>query len=132
MVSGCDAYASRDRPRLRSAVVARRRSCMRILFDQGTPVPLRRQLPGHTIDTVYEQDWATLSNGRLLTVAEEAGYDLIITTDQNLRYQQNLGGRSLAILVLGSTSWPRLRGHVDTIQAAVDTSTPGAYQELSF
>ena len=105
---------------------------MKILFDQGTPVPLRRQLAGHMIDTVYEQGWATLTNGRLLAIAEEAGYDLLITTDQNLRYQQNLQGRRLAILVLGSTSWPRLRERVDTIQAAIDISTPGAYQELSF
>ncbi len=104
---------------------------MKILFDQGTPVPLRRQLLGHTIDTVYEQGWATLTNGQLLTRAEQAGYDLLITTDQNLRYQQNLRGRRLAILVLGSTSWPRLRERVDEIQAAIDTSTPGAYQELS-
>lgn len=105
---------------------------MKILFDQGTPVPLRRQLTGHTIDTVYEQGWATLTNGRLLTIADQAGYDVFITTDQNLRYQQNLTGRNLAILVLGSTSWPRIREHVDTIQTAVDASTPGTYQELSF
>ena len=105
---------------------------MKILFDQGTPVPLRRQLAGHTIDTVYAQGWSTLNNGRLLTSAEQAGYDLLITTDQNLRYQQNLRGRHLAILVLGSTSWPRLRERVDTIQAALDAITPGAYQELSF
>ena len=105
---------------------------MKILFDQGTPVPLRRQLAGHTIDTVYEQGWATLTNGQLLTSAEQAGYDLLITTDQHLRYQQNLQGRRLAILVLGSTSWPRLREHVETIQAAIDASTSGAYQELSF
>ena len=105
---------------------------MRILFDQGTPVPLRRELAGHTVDTVYELGWATLTNGQLLTRAEQAGYDLLITTDQHLRYQQNLRGRRLAILVLGTTSWPRLRQHVATIQAAIDTSTPGAYQELSF
>ncbi len=105
---------------------------MKILFDQGTPVPLRRQLAGHTIDTVYEQGWATITNGRLLTIAEQEGYDVLITTDQNLRYQQNLTGRRLAILVLGSTSWPRIRERVDSVQAAVDTSTPGAYHELSF
>ena len=105
---------------------------MKVLFDQGTPVPLRRQLADHTIDTVYEQGWSTLTNGRLLATAEQAGYDVFITTDQNLRYQQNLRGRRLAILVLGSTSWPRIRERVDAIQAAVDTSTPGAYYELSF
>ncbi len=81
---------------------------------------------------MYEQGWATLTNGQLLTIAEQAGYDLFITTDQNLRYQQNLGRQRLAILVLGTTSWPRIRQRVDAIQAAVDNSTPGSYHELSF
>jgi len=103
---------------------------VKVLFDQGTPVPLRRQLVGHLIDTVYEQGWATLSNGQLLATAEQAGYDLFVTTDQNLRYQQNLGDRRLAVLVLGSTSWPRLQPHVARIQAAIDASTPGSYTEL--
>lgn len=71
---------------------------MKVLFDQGTPVPLRRQLAGHTIDTVYEQGWSKLTNGRLLTIAEQAGYDVLVTTDQNLRYQQDLRGRRLAML----------------------------------
>ena len=62
---------------------------MNILLDQGTPAPLRRYLPGHTVATTYEQGWASLANGRLLDAAEQAGYDLLITTDQNLRYQQN-------------------------------------------
>lgn len=105
---------------------------MKILFDQGTPVPLRRQIIGHTIDTVYEQGWDTLSNGHLLSIAEQAGYDIFITTDQNLRYQQKLSERHLIILVLKSASWPRIREHVDLIQAAVDTSSPGMYQESSF
>ena len=72
---------------------------MRILLDQGTPQPLRRELSGHIVDTVYEQARSTLKNGILLTTAEQAGYDLFITTDQNLRYQQNLRDRHLAILV---------------------------------
>ncbi len=77
---------------------------MKIFFDQGTPVPLRRHLPGHVIDTAYERGWAALSNGNLIAVAEQNGYELLITTDQNLRYQQNFAGRQLAILVLLSTS----------------------------
>jgi hypothetical protein len=72
---------------------------VRILFDQGTPQPLRGALTGHSIDTVYEQGWSTLKNGDLLYTAEQAEYDLFITTDQNLRYQQNLTGRHLSILV---------------------------------
>ena len=95
-------------------------------------MPLHRQLSGHSIDTVYEQGWATLSNGQLLSTTEQAGYDLMVTTDQNLRYQQNLYGRRLALLVLGTTSWPRLREHVDQIQAAIDRTLPGAFEHLDF
>ena len=104
---------------------------MKILFDQGTPVPLRRHLSGHKIDTAYERGWAALTNGDLITVAEQDGYSLLITTDQNLRYQQNFAGRQLAILVLLSTSWPRIQLHLNAIQDAVDTIVPGAYQEVA-
>jgi hypothetical protein len=86
---------------------------MKVLFDQGTPVPLRRQLTGHTIETVYERGWSTLKNGALLSAAEQDGYDVLITTDQQLRFQQNLTGRRLAILVLGTASWPRIRTQKD-------------------
>lgn len=103
---------------------------MKILFDQGTPAPLRRHLVGHQIDTAYEQGWATLSNGNLLKAAEQAGYQLLITTDQNLRYQQKLKDRQIAILVLRSTSWPRIRLRVDEIRTAVAEIKPGGYQEI--
>ena len=104
---------------------------MRSLFDQGTPQPLRRHLTGHIVDTVYEQGWSTLKNGVLLATAEQAGYDLFIATDQNLRFQQNLTGRRLAILVLKTTSWPKLRQHIGDIQRAVDTMNAGAYLEIT-
>jgi predicted nuclease of predicted toxin-antitoxin system len=104
---------------------------MKILFDQGTPVPLRRSLQEHEVTTAYEAGWSNLSNGNLLNAAEQAGYHLLITTDQNLRYQQNLANRQMAILVLRSTSWPRIRLHIDTIRAKVNTVTPGDYTELS-
>jgi len=104
---------------------------MKILFDQGTPVPLRRYLPGHTVDTAYELGWSELSNGDLLTTAERENYDLLITTDQNLRYQQNFVGRQIAIVVLLSTSWPRLQQQTDQIQIVVDNIQEGEYQEIS-
>jgi hypothetical protein len=103
---------------------------VKILFDQGTPVPLRRYLAGHSVQTVYEQGWSTLSNGELLAQAEQGGYDLLITTDQNLRYQQNLTNRRLAILVLLSTSWPRIRLRLDVIRAEVDNVSAGGYKEV--
>lgn len=104
---------------------------MKILFDQGTPVPLRSHLGGHSIDTAYERGWSNLSNGDLLNAAEHDGYELLITTDQNLRYQQNLVGRQLAIVVLLSTSWPQIRLRVDDIQAAVAAINLGEYIEIT-
>lgn len=81
--------------------------------------------------TAYEQGWANLSNGVLLKAAEEAGYHLFITTDQNLRYQQNLSERLLAIVVLLSTSWPRISLHVDEILRIVNAVGAGDYVEIS-
>ncbi len=63
---------------------------MRILFDQGTPAPLRRALPLHNVETSFERGWSTLVNGELLSAAEAAGFDVLVTTDMNLRYQQDL------------------------------------------
>lgn len=78
---------------------------MRILFDQGTPVPLRKFLPGHVVKTAYQQGWSTLLNGDLLRVAEEAGFDLLLTVDKNLAYQQNLAGRKIGIVALSRNRW---------------------------
>jgi hypothetical protein len=103
---------------------------MRILFDQGTPAPLRSELTGHSVATAYEEGWSSLSNGDLLSVAEKAGYELLITTDQNLRYQQNLKTRRIAILVLLTTRWPRIKLQIPAILNAVNSMSPGAYQEL--
>ena len=102
---------------------------MRILFDQGTPVPLRRHLSGHTVSTAYEMGWSDLANGDLLAKAESQ-FDLMMTTDQNLRYQQNLKGRNLAILVLPTTSWPEIQKHTPEIASAVSGMRSGGYLEL--
>lgn len=102
---------------------------MRILFDQGTPLPLRRFLTSHQVATTFEKGWAELANGDLLRVAE-ADFDLLITTDQNLRYQQNLAGRKLAILVLPTTSWPKIWRHVQVVVSAVQQIQPGEYREI--
>ena len=104
---------------------------MRILLDQGTPVPLRQHLTRHVVDTAFERGWSTLRNGELLDVAEHERYDLFITTDQNLRYQQPLAARTLAIIVLLSTSWPRIQRRIEAIQAAVERVVPGGYEEIA-
>lgn len=103
---------------------------MHILFDQGTPVPLRDSLTQHEISTTYERGWSTLRNGELLDTAEREGFELLITNDSNLRYQQNLSGRSLAIVVLSTTSWPRIQRGIASVVAAVDAASPGSYTEV--
>ena len=102
---------------------------MRILLDQGAPAPLREHLPGHSVETAYEKGWWALRNGELLAKAE-AAFDLLITTDRNLRHQQNLAERQIAILVLPTTSWPRLQKITPEIAAAIDSLKPGQYLEV--
>lgn len=104
---------------------------MKILFDQGTPVPLRKFLVGHFVSTAYEESWNALSNGELLAVAEAAGFEILITTDQNLRYQQNMTERKINIVVLLTTSWPRIQTQVDVIAANINSLTTGDYLEIS-
>ena len=104
---------------------------MRVLFDQGTPVPLRGSLTGHDVRTAFEMGWSDMSNGDLLAAAE-AAFDALVTTDRNLRHQQNLAGRRLAILVLPTTSWPRVRLHADEVVVALGCLRPGDYRELVF
>ena len=77
---------------------------MKVFFDQGTPVPLRRFLVGHEVATAHERGWSQLNNGALIAATEEAGFDVFVTTDQNLRYQQNLDGRKIDIVVILTTS----------------------------
>ena len=103
---------------------------MRILFDQGTPVPLRRHLPPNSTDTANEKGWGNISNGDLLAIAESSGYDLLVTTDQNLRYQQNLSDRKIAIVVLLRPSWPEIKFRVDEIIPHILGASAGAYTEI--
>ena len=103
---------------------------MNILFDQGTPVPLRRYFHPHSVDTVFERGWSTLGNGDLLTTAIREGYDVLVTTDQNLKHQQNLTEVHLGIVVLLSTSWPRIRSRVEDIIIALETAAEGSLVEV--
>lgn len=103
---------------------------MLILFDHSTPAPLRHALADHVVVEAFERGWDRLSNGALLDAAESAGFELFITADKNLRYQQNLTRRRIAIIVLRNAQWPVLRRYVDRVLAAVRTATPGTYAEL--
>ncbi len=103
---------------------------MRVLFDQGAPVPLRGRLPDHRVETAYERGWSNLRNSALLDRAEAEGFELLVTTDQSLRHQQNLTGRRLSVLVLMSTSWPRIEARADRIVAAIERIAPGECVEV--
>lgn len=103
---------------------------MRILFDQGTPVQIGLSLSAHSVRTAREQGWSALANGELLRVAEEAGFDLFLTTDKNLRYQQNLSKRKIAIVVLGNGLWPIVRPMLARVAAAIEAAQPGSYTEV--
>jgi hypothetical protein len=105
---------------------------VRILFDHGAPKGLARAFPGYTVHTAQEKGWDTLNNGALLDAAEEAGFDLLLTTDGRIRYQQNLRARRIALVVLtGSTKWSRVRQHSERIAAAIASAAPGSYAEVA-
>jgi hypothetical protein len=103
---------------------------MLVLFDQATPVPIRSYLEGHTVRTAFQQGWDKLKNSELLVAAEEAGFELFLTTDKNIRYQQNLAQRKIAILVLGQQQWPLLRLYIQRVVDAVNAASPGSFAEL--
>ena len=103
---------------------------MRVLFDQGVPVTLRHRLPGHHVAAAFENGWATLTNGELLSRAESAGFDVLVTTDQSLRFQQNLAARRIAVIVIGTTSWRRIQVNTALVARAVDSAAPGTCIEL--
>jgi hypothetical protein len=104
---------------------------MFILFDHRTPKGLIRVLPGHTVITVRSRGWDRLNNGALLNAAEEAALHLLLTTDRRIRYQQNLVGRKIALVVLtGTTKWSRIRLHLERVATAVNAATPGSYTEV--
>jgi len=100
---------------------------LRILFDRNVPVRVRDFLSNHEVRTIAEMDWSPrLKNGELLKTAEAAGFDILLTCDQNIRYQQNLTGRKLALVVLTSNLWPSVRNCGGLIENAVEGATPGS------
>ena len=100
---------------------------MRVLFDVNTPQKLRSSLHYDEVRTAQEQGWHALANGELLRIAEAAGFDVMITADQNFAYQQNLTARRIALVVLTTNTWSVVRQHAETIAAAVDKVTAGSY-----
>jgi hypothetical protein len=103
---------------------------VRVLFDQGTPVPLRQSLTRHEVATAYERGWANLKNGELLDAAEKEGYAVLVTTDSNLKYQQNLKSRRIAIVVLATPSWPRIQRFLGAVVRVINDASEGSYEEI--
>jgi hypothetical protein len=103
---------------------------MRILFDHGTPSGIATALLPHEVTEAREKGWDRLSNGELLKAAEEAGFELLLTTDKRIRYQQNLTHRRIAIIVLGNSTWRVVRRYLERIASAVSNAAPGSYFEV--
>jgi hypothetical protein len=103
---------------------------MLILFDNGTPAPLRNALKDQIVVEATERGWDRLTNGDLIAAAEGAGFEVWLTTDKNMRYQQNLKARKIAFVVIGNQPWPTLRRHIEMVVLAVNAATPGSYAEV--
>jgi len=103
---------------------------MLILFDHVTPGGIARYLRGHSVTKAKDRGWDTHANGDLLAEAERAGFDVLLTADKSMRFQQNLKGRKIALVVLSTPQWPVVRLHLEEIAAAVNAATPGSYIEV--
>jgi hypothetical protein len=103
---------------------------MRILFDHGTPGGIAAWLSGHEVTSAMERGWDRISNGELLQLAESAGFEILLTTDKRIRYQQNLVNRKIAIVVLGNSTWRMVRLYGDRVALAVSQATAGSYSEV--
>ena len=105
---------------------------MLVLFDNGTPRTLGRfPIDHHTVTEARARGWEELENGELLNEAEAAGFEVLVTTDKNLGYQQNLASRKIAIVVLGQGRWTLVKPHVEKVIAAVNAATPGSFAEVN-
>jgi len=103
---------------------------VKILLDECTPHVLKRLLTGFEIKTVQDQDWSGITNGALLRLAE-GQFDVLITSDQNLKYQQNLAGRQLAIIQLPTNQVPLVVKLVPNVQAVLEKIQTGEFVEIS-
>jgi len=101
---------------------------LKVLLDEHLSPRLRRELAPHEVVTTFYAGWGGLRNGELLIAAEQAGFEVFVTADKNLSYQQNLEKRSIAIVVLSAHIWRIIRNHLPAIRAAVDAALPGSFQ----
>jgi predicted nuclease of predicted toxin-antitoxin system len=104
---------------------------MRILLDENIPRGLRRILQGHDVRTASQMGWASIANGQLLDEAEKAGFEALVTSDQNFVFQQNLAGRNIAVVVLSTNRWATIRAQPQTVQRAVANASPGTFSRVT-
>jgi len=102
---------------------------LKILFDNGTPRPIAKVLVGHEVSFARRIGWHELENGELIQKAEDAGYDVILST-KNIRYQQNLTARKIAIVVLRTQQWPVVKRYLGRIASSIHACVPGSYTEV--
>ena len=104
---------------------------MRVLLDHSVPRGLRTVLAGVEVRHAFEMGWHELRNGDLLRAAEQDGFDVLVTSDKNIRHQIRLGGLRIAILELGTNHWPTLRGSIGLILETLGLVTSGSYHEVA-
>ena len=104
---------------------------MKVLLDENLDHRLRKHLGSHEVFTASYMGWDGLKNGQLLQVAEDGGFDVLVTGDQTLAYEQNLTGRQLAIVALSSVEWRIVKEYLPEIVAAVDGAARGSFQSVS-
>jgi predicted nuclease of predicted toxin-antitoxin system len=105
---------------------------LRILFDKNVPYQLRRFLPIHTVQTAAALGWSRLTNGDLLKAAEQDGFAVMVTADQNLEYQQNLKNRRLALVILSTNHIRILEKHPEKLQSAIEATSIGSYEFIKY
>lgn len=105
---------------------------IQILLDQNAPIGLRHALGPHKVMTAARMGWERIENGELLRVAEEADFAVLITCDRNIRYQQNLNDRRIAVIELSTNHWAIVREHIDLLMAAIELAGPGSYVTVAF
>jgi hypothetical protein len=93
---------------------------------------LRRILAGHDVRTAPEMGWARYSNGQLLDEAEKAGFEALITGDRSFPHQQNLTGRTIAVIIFSTNAWPVIRTQPHTVRRAIANASPGTFTFATF
>jgi hypothetical protein len=105
---------------------------MKVLFDENVPHKLRRHFNQHNVRTAADMGWVGIKNGELLRLAEAEGFEVMVTGDQNLTYQQNLQGRRIGLVVLETNNWHILKLQPELINQAIAAATPVSFSTVKF